>query len=128
MDAAGNLASVYLEGSRVYVRVVDHQASYGPGVDFTSVMLTAELSGDSESLTLIETGGNTGVFEGSIVLRRQAPQPNNGFLESSETNDPPHEFDTLTASHNDSYGAVSTATAKRATFSSTTSPAKTTPI
>jgi hypothetical protein len=111
VDAAGNLASAYLEGSRVYVRVVDNQANNGPGVDFTGVMVTTALAGDAENLTLTETGGNTGVFEGSIELRRQPAQPNNGFLESSEEFGPPHEFDTLTATHDDVYGGVSTATA-----------------
>ncbi len=69
VDAAGAPAEVYLQASEAFVRVVDHPANFDPGaVDTTSVQLVAEISGDVETLSLTETGADTGAFEGTIDL------------------------------------------------------------
>ena len=62
VDAQGQPASVFLEGTRAYLRVVDPGRSGTVQVD-----VTAELSGDQEQVVLSETG--PGVFTGSIELR-----------------------------------------------------------
>jgi hypothetical protein len=92
VDAAGQPAAVYLEGQRAYVRVVAPLA----GLPDLSVTLSAELSGDSESLLLNQT--SPGVYEGSIDTELSAGAvPGNDVIELSEAAGPPHEFETLTA-------------------------------
>ena len=62
VDAQGQPASVFLEGTRAYLRVVDHGRSGSVPVE-----VTAELSGDQELVVLSEV--TPGVFAGSIELR-----------------------------------------------------------
>src|SRR5437660_11468175 len=63
VDAQGQGASVYMEGTRAYVRVIDHQRA-----GTVAVTLTSEVTGDLETLTLAETSAGSGVFAGSIGL------------------------------------------------------------
>src|SRR3954451_10074705 len=66
IDAQGKPAPFYLESTRAYVRVQDIAADLNPSVrNTTTVRMTADLSGDQETITLQETGTSTGVFEGS---------------------------------------------------------------
>ena len=106
VDAQGQPASVYLEGTRAYARVIDHQRSGS-----VAVTVTSEVTGDQETLTLTETSGGSGVFEGSIELRSGYGYPGNGILETGVDNGPPVHYDTLTASYTDSGGLPETATA-----------------
>ncbi|MEM7350688.1 MAG: hypothetical protein AAF657_07780, partial [Acidobacteriota bacterium] len=111
IDVAGQLAGEYLQGAPVFVRVIAHEANAGPGVDTTSVALSSEVTGDQEFLTLTETGGNTGVFEGSMPTRRGASQAGDGVLDTSENISAPDDRDTLFAIYSDFFGD-STATAR----------------
>ena len=89
VDAQGQPASVFLEGTRAYLRVVDHAQS-----GTVPVEVTAELSGDQEQVILSETA--PGVFAGSIELRSSSSGTlQNGILETSQASGPPHEFETL---------------------------------
>ncbi|HEX2551090.1 MAG TPA: hypothetical protein VHK64_05815, partial [Nocardioidaceae bacterium] len=102
LDAAGQPATAYLEGTRAYLRVVSAYHNSSPSSQETvQVQLLAELSQDTETLILTETGSNTGVFLGSIPLRMSfgSQQPGNGILETTELGgyNTPHEFDTLRA-------------------------------
>ncbi|MES1242957.1 MAG: Ig-like domain-containing protein [Acidobacteriota bacterium] len=105
VDAAGQPATVYLEGSRAWVRVADFFANQSSGVDSVTVTLRTTLGPDVEFLTLTETGGATGVFTGSIPLRVSTMQPNDGWLTTVQDAGTPHEYDTLRAEYN---GAVAT--------------------
>ncbi|HBL25325.1 MAG TPA: hypothetical protein DD490_00645, partial [Acidobacteria bacterium] len=104
VDAAGQPAEVYLESTQARLRLVSALDNASPGsVDTVSVQLTAELSSDAETLTLTETGPDTGVFTGAIPLRLTwgYGPPGNGLLETTEsTSNPPgvHRFDVLHAS------------------------------
>ena len=111
VDAAGQPATVYLESSRAYVRVVSASGNTNPSsADTVPVQLLAELSQDTETLTLTETGPSTSVFEGSIALRLVPGTwiAGNGILETIEDGhpqfDPPHKVDTLRATYSDPGG------------------------
>ncbi|HEX3131883.1 MAG TPA: Ig-like domain-containing protein [Thermoanaerobaculia bacterium] len=105
VDAAGQPANVYLEGSRAWVRVADFFANQSSAVDSVTVTLRTTLGPDVEFVTLTETGGATGVFTGSIPLRVSTLQPNDGWLTTVQDVGTPHEFDTLRAEYN---GVVAT--------------------
>jgi hypothetical protein len=108
VDAQGQPASVFLESTRAYVRVVDPGANLnGLIAESVTVQIATAVWSDQESLTLQETGPNTGVFEGSIPMRLAGPTvPGNGILETGVSNGPPVHYDTLTASYLDSSGVV----------------------
>ncbi|PYQ59813.1 MAG: hypothetical protein DMF53_18175, partial [Acidobacteria bacterium] len=105
IDAQGKPALFYLESTRAYVRVRDTAADLNPSVrDTTTVQMTADLAGDQETVTLQETGTSTGVFEGSVPLRRGPGVPGNGSLETTATSGAPYRFDTIHAVHADGAG------------------------
>ncbi len=112
VDEAGNAATVVLEGAPARVRVVDHGADLHPlQADTVTVALGTDLSGDQETLTLTETGQQTGIFEGAIPTRFGPVLPNSGSIEPGEDAGPPHAFDTIHASYTAANnGGVSTAT------------------
>ncbi|HJX29916.1 MAG TPA: hypothetical protein VJ885_18595, partial [Thermoanaerobaculia bacterium] len=64
----GAPATVLLDGGPARVRVVDPAANTGPGRDSVAATVSSGLAGDFESLTLLETGPGTGVFEGVVTL------------------------------------------------------------
>src|ERR1044071_10523549 len=69
VDGEGNPATIYLEGSRAYLRVEDPAANMdGSNVEAVLADISAALSGDFEQVFLYETGPATGVFGGSIAL------------------------------------------------------------
>src|SRR4051794_36416964 len=74
VDPAGQPAGAYLESTRAYVQVVDPGANQNGGMaEAVTVTLTTAVWSDQESLTLQETGPDTGVFAGSIALRSAGP-------------------------------------------------------
>ncbi len=98
-DAQGNLTSVFLENTRAYLRVEAAGYNFNPGSQdiLNGVQVASDVTGDSESLSLFETGPDTGVFTGSVQLIRGPQSPFNNTLEIGEEQGPPHRFDTLTA-------------------------------
>ncbi|HEX6902960.1 MAG TPA: Ig-like domain-containing protein [Thermoanaerobaculia bacterium] len=98
-DAQGNLTSVFLEGSRAYLRVEAPGSNLNPGYQdvLYSVQVRSDVTGDQIGVGLYETGPDTGVFTGSFRLNRSLPSPYNEELEIGEEQGPPHRFDTLTA-------------------------------
>jgi len=69
VDVNGNPVNGYpmdTGDATAYVRVVDDSANLDTGtIDSVSVTVSDPSTGDSENLTLYETGNNTGIFEGS---------------------------------------------------------------
>src|SRR6185436_8839442 len=87
-----------LDGSTVRVRAVDAAANVGPGRDSAYVLVTSELGGDSEGRSLLETGPNTGVFEGVIELE-PGGSPSGPTLATATSPGPPPVRDTLHATY-----------------------------
>jgi len=84
LDAAGAGTASYVVGDRIHVRVVDVLANATSGVDTTVVLIAAWVRnyGESEAVTLTETGGDTGIFEGSIQsIQGIDPVQNDGAVE-----------------------------------------------
>ncbi len=66
VDATGAEVSFYEIGDTVFVRVSDDDENDAPdAADVITVTLSTS-NGDRETLTLVETGDDTGVFEGAI--------------------------------------------------------------
>ncbi|MEM7357282.1 MAG: hypothetical protein AAF657_41085, partial [Acidobacteriota bacterium] len=107
VDGRSRAVNEVLEGSEVSVRVFDLTANIDPsGREITQVILDSALTGDSEILTLVETGNARAIFAGKIELATGSAIPGNGILETGQLAGPPHTFDTLTASHSDAFGTV----------------------
>ncbi|HOY69033.1 MAG TPA: hypothetical protein PLP29_19310, partial [Candidatus Ozemobacteraceae bacterium] len=70
------------------IRVTDLSENHEPRrVESIQVTLINRDTGDSEPVRLIETGSNTGVFEGTLQQTRSMPAtPGDGFLSTSEDN------------------------------------------
>ncbi len=113
LDAEGRPADKYLEGSWAYLRASDYFYNNSWEQQTLIVPVTSDLAGDSELVTLTETSADSGVFEGRIRLRLGNGLPGNGELEVQESSGPPHEFDTLRATHAN-YLHSATATARLA--------------
>ena len=75
-------ADVYHAGQVIYVQVADGDQNTDPTtIQTVTVTLTDNISGDTETLTLTETGPNTGKFIGSVgSTRSTAATPNNAVL------------------------------------------------
>jgi hypothetical protein len=89
LDAQGNPATTYAIGATIHLRVRDHLADTSPAVDSTTAYVFSSLNyqADSEQVTLIETGGGTGVFEGSIATVAlppyATPLSNSGVIDAA---------------------------------------------
>ncbi|HEX2224842.1 MAG TPA: hypothetical protein VHN15_11610, partial [Thermoanaerobaculia bacterium] len=96
-DAQGQPVERFLESSRAYVRVTYRGFGSPTSLDTLSVDLAASLTGDTEFISLTETGEDTGVFLGAIPLRLGSSTSGDGILQTAEAPGPPYELDTLTA-------------------------------
>ncbi len=100
LDASGNEIDSFLVGDTVYFRVVDALANATPGVDTTQVHVFATVRTWTEyqPVYLTETGGDTGVFEGSIpTVHGIDPVQHDGVVELEPG-------DVLAARHDDANG------------------------
>lgn len=82
----GRTTDLLLANSAFPVRVIDASRNLDPAVvENLSVLVSMVLVGDYETITLHETGPDTGVFEGAIrhILGGVYPTPGNGSLDSS---------------------------------------------
>jgi hypothetical protein len=68
------------EGSTLYLQVVDPDKK---GAGTVQVVLTVAAGGDTERVTLVETGPATGIFRGTIPTKGTAGLPNDGTLNVS---------------------------------------------
>ena len=88
-DSAGvAVASASLPTDSLFVTADDLDANDDPGVEDTIlVQVTDPQTGDTEAITLTETGASTGVFRNRsalpVVLSQGAPQSGDGFFEST---------------------------------------------
>ncbi|MFL6200116.1 MAG: Ig-like domain-containing protein [Thermoanaerobaculia bacterium] len=100
VDAEGQPTDLYLDGSRAIVRAVDLAANTDP-YTFQSVSATGsmQLSGDTETFPLRETGPDTGVFEATIDLSVGYPYSGDQRLSSQALTSPVSPFDTVGVSY-----------------------------
>ncbi len=82
-NSAFTTVTSYVANSTIYVQVSDPDQDLTAGVNTITVVLTTT-TGDSETLTLSETGGSTGVFRGSIPSNTLATTTGNGTLNAPE--------------------------------------------
>lgn len=80
----GRTTGLLLTDSAVVARVVDLSRNLDPaGIESVTVWISLLLGGDSEAMTLRETGPDTGIFEGSIPHETNAYfYAGDGFLQS----------------------------------------------
>ncbi|MEM6454814.1 MAG: hypothetical protein AAF772_06935, partial [Acidobacteriota bacterium] len=121
VDAAGQDVDAVLETTQARIQVVSPiQNVNSGGADLISVQLFVNLSGDAEFFDLVETGADTGVFEGAIALSNDPANSNDGVLQTSRQPGSPPTFDTVTAQIFDTFGNFLTDTvttvATRTTF------------
>lgn len=68
-NAAGTTVVSYAAGSNIFVRLTDADANTSPSSQQTvSVVVRNLTSGDLETITLTETGNNTGIFQNTSPL------------------------------------------------------------
>ena len=80
IDSSGNPTNSYATNQTVCVQVQDPDMNQNPAaVETVSVVITTT-SGDRETVTLTETGTNTGVFTGCITANTNAAVQGNGVL------------------------------------------------
>ncbi|HEX3131917.1 MAG TPA: hypothetical protein VH394_31555, partial [Thermoanaerobaculia bacterium] len=99
VNAQNQPVDSYLEASTAYVRLVYAGGNASSSVDVATVTVSAAISADNDVLTLTETGGDTGVFTGSIRLGTGSVSPNDGILETGRNAGSEMEMDTLTVTH-----------------------------
>jgi len=68
-------------GDTLYISVDDGDRNYNPTGLNTVLVTLAAPSGDSEPLTLTETGVNTGIFTGAIISAAGTPSAGDGTLQ-----------------------------------------------
>ncbi len=99
-------ADVYHAGQTIYVQVADGDQNTDPTtVQTVTITLTDNISGDTETLILTETGPNTGEFRGSVASTHSTSStPNNSVISVS--------VDTrLVATYTDPLDAITTVAA-----------------
>ncbi|PLY06793.1 MAG: hypothetical protein C0624_04090 [Desulfuromonas sp.] len=90
LSGSGDVTEFY-PGSTLYIRVDDADQNGIPTLRETISITVTSPSGDSETLTLLETGVDTGAFTASVATSQAAPVSNDGTLQVS-----PIEFITAT--------------------------------
>jgi hypothetical protein len=89
LDGQGAPVTIYQIGETIHVRVRDHLADTSPAADSTPAYVFSSLNyqSDGEEVMLIETGGSTGVFEGSIATVLlpfyASPLSNSGVIDAA---------------------------------------------
>jgi uncharacterized repeat protein (TIGR01451 family) len=80
LEGTGEVAAV-CAGETLYLRADDGDRNYNPtGLNTVPATLSV-LSGDNETVTLTETGINTGIFTGSIASAAGAPANEDGLFQ-----------------------------------------------
>ncbi len=97
VDADGEPAASYLEGTTAYLRLEDPAMQ---GYTSASVDVSSTLGADFEMLMLTETPIRSGVFIGSIELDMNGSAQPDGLLQTATDAGPPFSRDTLQADYN----------------------------
>ncbi len=80
-DSSGNHLTTYSTSGPVYVQVVDYDQNMDPTTAETVTAIITTANGDKETVTLTETGINTGIFRsGPITTNTSAVVQGNGAL------------------------------------------------
>ena len=80
-DANWQPAYGYMSGDKINIQVKDADQNLDPGViDKVTVVLTNPATGDSETIILLETGPDTGIFRTSIPSTLEASTGSDGKL------------------------------------------------
>ena len=66
-DSSGNTVNTYTTTGPVYVQVVDRDQNTNPLVAETVIVVVTTSNGDKETITLTETGPNTGIFRSADI-------------------------------------------------------------
>jgi hypothetical protein len=94
-DSSGNEVLTYPSGDPQYVHLEDSDRNADTGsAETVTVTVLSETEDAGESLTLTETGTNTGIFMGSMDLEEAAASSGDGALQASRG-------DKLTVSYDD---------------------------
>ncbi len=81
LDASGNSTNIYNIGDPICIQVTDPDQNQNPALRETvTVLLEHSESGDQETVTLTETGPDTGVFQGCIPTAGDPSSPQDGVL------------------------------------------------
>lgn len=82
LDSAWQSVYGYKSGDTIRLQVTDPDQNVDPTVvETVTIVLTHPVTGDTETITLTETGVNTGIFRGFIVSNvTPTPIPNNGAI------------------------------------------------
>jgi uncharacterized repeat protein (TIGR01451 family) len=81
-DPAGNGDVIQITaGDTLYIRVDDGDVNYDNATKQTVTVTLRATSGDTATVTLTETGVNTGIFTGSIPTQSGAAVANDGILQ-----------------------------------------------
>ena len=96
-------ADHYSNGDPIFIRVTDYDQNLNAAVAETITVTITTPTGDSEMLTLTETGLSTGVFIGYIQSSNTAASANNCVLNVAANQ-------TITASYTDPLDSVTTVT------------------
>ena len=80
LAGTGDVMQIY-SGQTVYIKVIDQDVNTIKSTAQTLSVSVSSQSGDSETVTLTETGINTGIFTGSIATAAGAPMPASGTLQ-----------------------------------------------
>ncbi len=126
-DSSGNTVPSYTTSGPVYVQVVDRDQNTNTTVAETVTVVVTTNNGDRETITLTETGVNTGIFRSSaITTNTSSVTQNNSALNvvagatlAANYVDPTDPADTSSAS---AYIAAPPATAVASVFKSVISP------
>ena len=73
----------YVANGTIYIKISDPDQDLTTGLDVIQVVITTS-TGDTETITLTETGNTTGIFQGSIPSNTLASTTNNGTLNAPE--------------------------------------------
>jgi uncharacterized repeat protein (TIGR01451 family) len=83
IDSTGAPTNSYATNQTVCVRVTDLNRNLNPGSVENVTAIITSTSGDTETMTLTETGTNTGVFSGCINANTSSANSGNGVLNAA---------------------------------------------
>ncbi len=83
IDSTGTATNSYATNQSICMRVTDLNSNLNPATIETITVLLTSTTGDSETLTLSETGTNSGIFSGCINANTNNPSAGNGIINAA---------------------------------------------